>query len=336
MAYTPQQQKQYDQLIAAGADKKSADFAVKQIPTTTVDPDKGKVNRNTGEIISTPSNTTPNTPQPSGGFGLGSFKEQPKSNLLSFANSIDEAINLARKKRNALSLDLMMPQQGTLMASDFNGILGNLNQASTAYASSLTSRALEAAKAPTYSYGTATDTAGNLYQVQYDQNGQMIGQQLLSAAAPQGPQYTEVSPGASLFDPNTGQQVYTAPTAASQKAAAAPTYAGSSTASSGSTASAGGAPAMSSKQVTALKNALNDSKYAGEEADGKYADPNLYLQNYQSWIQAGGSKEEFFRMFPPATYINPENKWLPPEIMQFTKKSSSSSSSVDDDIDNLF
>ena len=73
---------------------------------------------------------------------------------------------------------------------------------------------------------------------------------------------------------------------------------------------------ISSKDVTALKNALNQSKFEGPEADGKYADPNLYLQNYQSYPD----KAEFLRLFPPATYINPANTWLPQEIMQFVKK----------------
>lgn len=76
------------------------------------------------------------------------------------------------------------------------------------------------------------------------------------------------------------------------------------------------------KQVTAMKNALNASKFQGAEADGKYADPNLYLQNYTSWKDSGGDPSVFLKTFPPATYINPANTWLPKEIMQFTKKSS--------------
>lgn len=75
----------------------------------------------------------------------------------------------------------------------------------------------------------------------------------------------------------------------------------------------------SNDNVTALKNALNQSKFQGAEADGKYADPNLYLQNYQSYPD----KAEFLRLFPPATYINPANTWLPAEIMQFVKQARS-------------
>ncbi len=82
------------------------------------------------------------------------------------------------------------------------------------------------------------------------------------------------------------------------------------------------------QHVTTLKNALNQSKFNGPEADGKYADPNLYLQNYQSWINPpnNGSPEAFFKAFPPATYINPANTFLPQEIMKFVPKATGSSS----------
>ena len=73
----------------------------------------------------------------------------------------------------------------------------------------------------------------------------------------------------------------------------------------------------SSANITSLRNALNNSKFQGAEADGKYADPNLYLQNYNSYPD----KAEFLRLFPPATYINPANTFLPQEIMQFVKQS---------------
>lgn len=77
-------------------------------------------------------------------------------------------------------------------------------------------------------------------------------------------------------------------------------------------------PGASSANITALKNALNASKFQGSEADGKYADPNLYLKNYNSYPD----KAEFLRLFPPATYINPANTWLPAEIMKFVKQES--------------
>lgn len=87
------------------------------------------------------------------------------------------------------------------------------------------------------------------------------------------------------------------------------------------TGGGGTGPVLSTRSVTALKTALNASKFSGAEADGKYADPNLYLQNYQSWINSGGDAATFFKNFPPSTYINPANTWLPPEIMKFVNTS---------------
>lgn len=246
-----------------------------------------------------------------GGFGLGGFKTQSSSggSLTDFANALDQATSLAKQKRNALSLGMMMPSQGTLMASDFNSILGNLNNAGDNRASQLTDRALEAATPKPYTYGTATDNSGNMYQVQYDENGMMIGQQLLSAAVPQQQQGgVTLSPGEAYFDPNTGEVRYTNPTTANQR---------QTTGTGGTTSSE-----PSSADIKALKDALNQTKFdtTNPEADGKYADPTLYLQNYESYPD----KAEFLRLFPPSQYINPENTWLPDEIMRFVKKPASS------------
>ena len=63
-----------------------------------------------------------------------------KSACLSFADTLDAAVSLARKNRNASSLDMMKPFQGTVAASDFNSILGNLNAASYKTSSDLIKR----------------------------------------------------------------------------------------------------------------------------------------------------------------------------------------------------
>lgn len=124
----------------------------------------------------------------------------------------------------------------------------------------------------------------------------------------------EVSGGSTLYDPNTGKAIYTAPKVAAPG-------------SGGGDSGGGGTPQPSSADIKSLKDALSASKFEGAEADGKYADPNLYLANYNSWVDSGGDPEEFFRLFPPSTYINPDNTWLPDEIMKFTKKTTSSGGS---------
>ena len=55
---------------------------------------------------------------------------QPGTNLVTFKDSLDQAIQLARTKKNDISLKFMAPFSGTTTASDFNGILSNLNSAS--------------------------------------------------------------------------------------------------------------------------------------------------------------------------------------------------------------
>lgn len=95
----------------------------------------------------TPAPTTPDpTLPPTGGTPpvdptLPPTPGGETSPLLSFANSVDAAVNLARTHRNASSVDMMKPFQGTLQASDFNSILGNINAASDKTSEDLIKRA---------------------------------------------------------------------------------------------------------------------------------------------------------------------------------------------------
>ncbi len=206
------------------------------------------------------------TPAPSAAAEAPAGDESP---LLSFASSLDAAVNLARQKRNESSLDMMKPFRGTVAASDFNSILGNLNQASDSTSADLIKRATE----------TASPDASDVLTVTNDR-GAVSG---ISKA--------------------TGEVLWTTEAGV-----------GNQQDTSGDTVG------VSSKNITALKNALNASKFEGGEADGQYADPNLYLANYHAWLAAGHPAEEFFRNFPPSTYVNPDNTFLPEEIMQFVEE----------------
>jgi len=98
-------------------------------------------------------------------------RQSSSSSLVDFANALDQATTMAKSKRNASSLGMMMGSQGTLAASDFNGILGNLNAASDNTAQNLTNRAITAAT-PTFQ----TQTIGNdIYQVKYGADGSYQG-----------------------------------------------------------------------------------------------------------------------------------------------------------------
>lgn len=112
-----------------------------------------------------------------------------QSPLLSFASSLDAAVNAARKSRNKSSLDMMAPFQGTVAASDFNSILGNLNAASDKTSEDLIKRATE-------KVGLKSDTVtvgGDLYQVQKDSDGNIVGKPVLVLKAPKTPKENVVT-----------------------------------------------------------------------------------------------------------------------------------------------
>ena len=97
------------------------------------------------------------TPPATGGSG----------GLVGFKESLAQVTQLAKEKRNKLSLEFMTPFRGTVAASDFNSILSNLNTASD-------TTIKDAAKAATPTY--KTDQVGSdLYQYQIDANGKIVG-----------------------------------------------------------------------------------------------------------------------------------------------------------------
>lgn len=202
-----------------------------------------------------------------GGAAPAGLPDASKSPLLSFSDSLDAAVNLARVHRNKSSVDMMAPYSGTAKASDFNAILGGINSASDKTSDNLIKK-------------VSTITQPDIVTATSD-NGDVHG-----------------------IDKNTGKVLWTA-------------------AGAGNKDNGGGGtgsdlpPGVTSAQITALKDALNQSKFTGAEADGKYVDPNLYLANFNNWVTAGHSSEQFFKIFPPATYINPLNTDLPKEILRF-------------------
>lgn len=65
------------------------------------------------------------------------------------------------------------------------------------------------------------------------------------------------------------------------------------------------AKATAQEAIVASRAELDASKNIGPEADGKYADPNLYMKKAQEWAAAGGTQVSFLKEFPPSQYINP-------------------------------
>lgn len=107
--------------------------------------------------------TLTSTPSASGGAPITS------GGLMSFKDTLNQAIQLAKEERNKSSLGFMagVAPRGTMMASDFNSILSNLNTASD----TTTKEALKLAT-PTYK----TEQIGSdLYQYQVGGDGRIIG-----------------------------------------------------------------------------------------------------------------------------------------------------------------
>jgi len=104
-----------------------------------------------------PTNTPDNTPAlPSG---------TSPSKLVTFANSLNAAVELARQHRNELSVGMMKPFQGTVAASDFDSILGNLNAASDKTSSDLVDTANKSLKPDTSNIVTATSDNGDVHGI---------------------------------------------------------------------------------------------------------------------------------------------------------------------------
>ena len=67
---------------------------------------------------------------------------EPSNNLLTFRDTLSKVTDLARNKRNQSFLKFAMPFRGTTAASDFSGILSNLNRASERFTTEATERLL--------------------------------------------------------------------------------------------------------------------------------------------------------------------------------------------------
>lgn len=70
---------------------------------------------------------------------------------------------------------------------------------------------------------------------------------------------------------------------------------------------------------------LRASASSGSEADGKYADPTVYLNMYKKWIDNGGRAADFLRYYPYEQWINPQNAWLRQAITDYNNRDKSTS-----------
>lgn len=245
-----------------------ANAAIKLLPVDA-DPHSGVQSSLSGTGASSPSGST-----------TGSLPDSNQSPLLSFASSLDAAVNLARKGRNKSSLDLMAPYRGTVAASDFNSILGNMNAASDKTSSDLIKRATET---QTPDIITATSDNGDVHGI----------------------------------DKTTGKILWTAKGAGNQQGGGS---GGAGTVVGGVINS--GKLVISPTDIQTGAQALKASALQGTEADGKYADPNVYLNMYKHWVDQGGSAKDFLKFYPANTWINPTNTWVLSSITEYNNQGS--------------
>ena len=122
-----------------------------KLPTESIPEYNARIAKLRG--LSGTQNQIPNQP-----MSQPSLPDAQQSPLLSFADTLKSAVNLARQKRNESSLGMMAPFQGTVAASDFNSILSNLNRASDTTAKDLIETATEQVTPATPELRTVGDT----------------------------------------------------------------------------------------------------------------------------------------------------------------------------------
>lgn len=113
---------------------------------------------------------------------------------------------------------------------------------------------------------------------------------------------------------------YAPPTAAINKADGTPSTPSSNT---GGVIQSGNLT-MTQSDIQQGQQILTQSASQGAQADGKYADPNVYLQMFQHWLSQGGKAADFFKQYPYSTYINPSNTWLAQSLTDAQQKGGSS------------
>lgn len=77
---------------------------------------------------------------------------------------------------------------------------------------------------------------------------------------------------------------------------------------------------VSQDEISQGVQILEDSKNQGPEADGNYADPTIYKNMYDAWVNGGGKGQDFLKQYPIKQYINPANNWLPTYLRPATPK----------------
>lgn len=227
----------------------------------------------------------------------------PTSRLLSFSSALNTATDIAKKKRLEFQASVLNDgvAPGVRNASDFTGILRGVNDVDSSFVKPLVSTALDVAKS------TGDDVAA-----------------IAKTAAQKGAPKSVID--AILSTDNLGDALSSAGSYIQNKEATAPTgkrlYSG--------------ALEFTPTDISEGAAKLEASKNVGPEADGQYVDPSVYLDMYKTWIANKGLPQDFTKYYPPKTYVNPKNTWLPANLRSQSGAFSEDDNSLVDDINAAF
>lgn len=226
------------------------------------------------------------------------------SRLLQFSSALDTATKIAQKKRLDFQSGVLRQgvAPGVRSASDFSGLLSGINRVDQNFVEPLVDTAVGIAKSDmsnkTNDFDSIAKTAA--------QNGApknvidtILGSGSLSDALVAAGEY--IRNKSSIDTPPSEKSI-----------------------NSGSL------------KFTPRDISIGASKLQASAGDDGYVDPSVYLAMYKEWTKGGGLPQDFTKYYPPKTYVNPKNDWLPASLRSGTGSFSSETNDISSEIDNLF
>lgn len=119
-------------------------------------------------------------------------------------------------------------------------------------------------------------------------------------------------------------------TAAKKAASTVPTYAQANPKTSATKSYTSGSLTYTSDMLGQISARIDSSR-----GSDHYVDPTVYQNAFDAWINDSGLAKDFLKNFPPKSYINPANTWLPQYLASKTS-GSSSSEDISSQINSLF
>ena len=301
---------------------------------------------NPAPLPALPSTKKTLTPEPTpAGKSLPTSIPNNTSRLLTFSNALNTAVDIARRKKLDFQASYLNEgvAPGTRRASDFSGLLSGLNNTDQNFIEPLVKTAVSAAE---NDYNDLTTIATKAAESGAPQS---IVNEILNATSP-GHALTIATPflatsektsdTADIKDIAISATKGGAPADMVNKILDAPDLGTALTLAIPYTQSRN-EPTPDNQKKVYSGNLITSGSEIGQGATilnnsrgpDNYVDPTVYLNMYNEWIHQGGLPQDFTKYYPPKTYVNPENAWLPANLRSAT---GSYSPPDDDSVDNPF